>query len=157
MNGVFHLYRQRLIDNVGPVDSTVIHINLDLLTKQLLTFIPKNRVNIHSHARIFWVINQWIAYSLHIRTIHTYFMISFHQPVQRICIQVIGNHLQSITMHKKTVTLRIVNGHGTLGSKSRVGQFVIETVIARQHVLVDRICHFHIVECFTISGQPVIK
>ena len=53
MNGVFHLYRQRLIDNVGPVDSTVIHINLDLLTKQLLTFIPKNRVNIHSHARIF--------------------------------------------------------------------------------------------------------
>ena len=53
MNGVFHLYRQRLIDNVGPVDSTVIHINLDLLTKQLLTFIPKNRIGIHGQTRVF--------------------------------------------------------------------------------------------------------
>ena len=58
VNRVFHLHCQRLVDNVRPVNRAVIHINLDLLTKQLLTFIPKNRVSIHGHTRIFRIIDQ---------------------------------------------------------------------------------------------------
>ena len=84
-------------------------------------------------------------------------MISFHQAEYWVRIQIIGNKLQRISMHKEAVTLWIVNSNGTFGGKSRIGQFIIETIIARQHIFIDGICHSYIIERFTISHFPVIK
>ena len=33
MNRIFHFHRQRLVDDMRPVNRAVIHINLDLLAK----------------------------------------------------------------------------------------------------------------------------
>ena len=88
-----------------PVYRTVIHINHDFLSQQLLVVIPQYRVIIHGQAAILGGKDQRIAYPLHIRAIHTYLMIRPRFPEHRISIQIVGIHLQCIGMHKQAVTL----------------------------------------------------
>ena len=50
-------------------------------------------------------------------------------------------------MHKKTVRpLRVVDCHSTFRRKRGVCQFIIETIITRQHILINGICHLHIID-----------
>ena len=69
----------------------------------------------------------------------------------------VGNQPQSITVHKQTVALRIVDSYGTFGGNGASGQFVVETVIAGQHVPVDRIIHLYIVKSLAVSQDAVVS
>ena len=92
MNGVFLFYRKCLIDDMGPINRTVIHIDLNLFTQQLLPFVPKNRIAIHSKAGIFRIENQRIANTLQIDAVHTHFVESTHLTEKRICVKIIAIH-----------------------------------------------------------------
>ena len=84
-------------------------------------------------------------------------MIGTHLPVHGIGIHMVGNQPQSITVHKQTVALRIVDSYGTFGGNGASGQFVVETVVASQHVPVDRIIHLYIVKSLTVSQDAVVE
>ena len=61
-------------------------------------------------------------------------------------------------MHKKTVRpLRVVDCHRTFRRKRGVCQFIIETIITRQHILINGICHLHIIERLAITDDTVIE
>ena len=121
MDRIFLFHSQRLINDVRPVDGAVVHVDLYLLTEQLLRTVPQNRVGIHRQTGILGIINQRIAHCLHICAVSTHLVINTHFTIGRVCIHVVRYQTQCITMHKKTVTLRIVYSNGTLGSNGITG------------------------------------
>ena len=90
---------------MSTIDGRVTHIHLDLLTKELLTEIPYDRIFIHRHARVLRIIYQRIANSLHILAIGTHLVVGVNLSIDRVCTDVIGEHLERVSMHKERVTL----------------------------------------------------
>lgn len=66
-------------------------------------------------------------------------------------------HQQCISMQEQTISLRIVDGNGLIGSKRISSFFIIKAVFSRHHILVNGIGQYHITECFTQSFVTVIK
>ena len=131
---------------MSPINGTVVHINFNFFTKQLLRTMPNNRIGVHRHAGILGIIHQRITNSLYICTIGANFMINPHLTVHRIRIQMISNQPQCISMHKKAVTLRIINSNSTLSCQSIASKFIVETIISSQHVPI-----LHVIFLFTVS------
>ena len=84
-------------------------------------------------------------------------MIGTHFAVHGIGIHIVSNQPQGIAVHEQTVALRIVYSYGTLGGYGASGQFVVEAVVACQHVPVDRIIHLHIVKSLAVSQYAVVE
>ena len=64
--------------------------------------------------------------------------------------------LECVGMHKERVTLREVDGHGTIGKQGVARLLMILTVFARQPVLMDGVCIDDMTESFAQSGLRVI-
>ena len=66
--------------------------------------------------------------------------------VNRVGLDVIGNHLEGVGMHEERVALRVIDGHGTIGAERKTSALPVFAVVAGKLVLVYRIDVNHIAE-----------
>ena len=157
VHGVHLFDGQGLVDDVCPVDGAIVHIDLDFLAQQLLVAAPQDGVTIHRHARILGVIHQRIADRLDIGAPGPHLVIGPHLAPHGVGIEVIRHQPQRVAVHEERVALAIVHGHGALRGQRISGQFVIEAIVAGQHIAVHRIVELDMVERLAIACHPVVE
>ena len=69
----------------------------------------------------------------------------------------IGKQPQGVAVHEEAVTLGIINGDRPVGGHGMTGQFIIEAVVASQHIAVDGIIHHHMIEGLTEAQLTVVE
>ena len=76
--------------------------------------------------------------------------------IDRIRLDIEGNNLEGVGMHIERVALRIVNGHGRIGTDSIARRFPVFTIVARQLILIHRVDIDNITESLTKSLFTII-
>ena len=157
MDRIFLFHSQRLINDVRPVDGAVVHVDLYLLTEQLLRTVPQNRVGIHRQTGILGIINQRIAHCLHIRAVGTHLVEAVHLAIYRVGIDVVCIDFQRVAMHEQSVFLRIIEHHSTLGGIAVARRLVVEKAVGMQFVPVLAVDIHHIAEPFVVASSVVME
>ena len=139
MHTVQAFHRKSLPQHLHTVDGAVIKESLYLLTQQLLSFLPYDRIIIHGHHRILSIIHQRITYGLDISAVGSQMAIGMQHTIDTVRPQGIRIHLECIGMGIKGILLREVYQHGTVGCFCISRTVIIETIIAGKHILVGRI------------------
>ena len=84
-------------------------------------------------------------------------MIDAHLSIDRISINMVGKQTQRITVHIEAVALRIVYGHGPICRHGMTSHFVVEAVVACQHIAVYGVVHHHMTKGLTKALFSIIE
>ena len=141
---------------MSPVNRTVIHINMNAFSQQLLVVVPYNRVPIQRQATVFRIEDNRIGYTLYIRAVKTRLVKRLHLAVHRVRTQIERAHQQRIRMQKQAVALRIVHRYSPVGSKRVFPAVIVIPILTSHQVLIQRISYHHIKESLAHSQVTVV-
>ena len=111
---------------------------------------------IECHTRIERIIDQRIAYCLHVSTECSHMVECKDFAIHRVGLDVIGDNLKGIGMHKERIALRVINSHSTIGTKSKASILVILSVVTSKFVLVHRVNIHYITESLTETFFAIV-
>ena len=135
-----------IADDMGMIDDRVTHIDMDDISHQLLPVVPHDRIAVEGHTGVEGVVYQRVADSLNIPSEGPHMMKGMDLTVHRIGINVEGDNLERVGMHKERVALRVIDGHSTIGTQGKARVLIVLTIVARQLIAVDGINIDHIEE-----------
>ena len=76
--------------------------------------------------------------------------------VYRVGLDIECHHLEGIGMHIEGVTLREINGDGTVCTERKTGMFVVLSIVTGEFVLVNGVNKDHITESFADTLFAVV-